>query len=302
MTRARDRSLIEPGAAPPQLENLGRVRPKSRSVITGPTAAVGLGLTVFFTLVAVFADVIAPTSPFALAGDPLDAPNGEFWFGTDDLGRSVFAGVVHGARTSLLVGLSVAAAAFVIGSIVGGIAGYAGGWIDDLLMRFTELLQVLPRFFLALVVVALFGSSLFNLIVVLALTSWVFTARLARAGILTVKQRDYVLAARSLGSGHARNLATHIVPNALAPVIVNSALQVGRAILIEAGLSFLGLGDPNIISWGQMLNDAQGFMRTAWWMAVFPGSAIALTILGVNLLGDALNDYWNPRLRFRRKS
>lgn len=302
MTRARDRSLIEPGAAPPKLADLGRVRPRSRTIITGPTAAVGLGLTVFFVVVAVLADVIAPTSPFALVGDPLQAPDAEFWFGTDDLGRSVFAGVVHGTRTSLLVGLSVAGAAFVIGSIIGGIAGYAGGWIDDLLMRFTELLQVLPRFFLALVVVALFGSSLFNLIVVLALTSWVFTARLARAGILTIKQRDYVLAARSLGSGHARNLATHIVPNALAPVIVNAALQVGRAILIEAGLSFLGLGDPNVISWGQMLNDAQAFMRTAWWMAVFPGSAIALTILGVNLLGDALNDYWNPRLRYRRKS
>ncbi len=270
-----------------------------RRHFSGPTAAIGFGLTAFFVVLAVLADVLAPGSPFAFVGDPLQPPGGEFWFGTDDLGRSVFTGVVHGARTSLLVGLSVAGAALVVGSVVGGIAGLAGGWVDDVLMRLTELLQVLPRFFLALVVVALFGASLTNLIIVLAATSWVFTARLARAGVLSVKQRDYVLAARSLGASEAGNLFGHILPNALAPVIVNASLQVGRAILIEAGLSFLGLGDPNVISWGFMLNNAQAFMRTAWWMAVFPGAAIALTVLGVNLAGDALNDYWDPRGRGR---
>ncbi len=290
-----DRAIGLDAAPPPG--RLGRLRAASRRFLSGPTAVVGLGLTAFFVLVALFADVLAPDSPFAFVGDPFQSPSGEFWFGTDDLGRSVYAGVVHGARTSLLVGLTVAGAALLLGSVVGGIAGMAGGWVDDLLMRLTELLQVLPRFFLALVVVALFGSSLVNLIVVLALTSWVFTARLARAGVLTVRQREYVLAARGLGASPAANLFGHILPNALAPVIVNASLQVGRAILIEAGLSFLGLGDPNVISWGFMLNNAQAFIRSAWWMAVFPGAAIALTVLGVNLAGDALNDYWDPRLR-----
>lgn len=284
----------------PLLTPTKRAANPPRKVFSEPTAIVGLAMTLFFVAVAILADWIAPVDPFSFVGDPLRPPNGTFWFGTDDLGRSVFSGVVHGARTSLLVGLSVAGAAMVIGSVVGGIAGYAGGWVDDLLMRFTELLQILPRFFLALMVVALFGSSIINLIVILALTSWVFTARLARAGILSIKQREYVLAARSLGASPLRNLMTHILPNALAPVIVNASLQVGRAILIEAGLSFLGLGDPNVFSWGQMLNNAQAFIRIAWWMAVFPGGAIALTILGVNLLGDAFNDYWDPRLRNRR--
>ncbi len=287
-------------AAGPPPSRLGRVRAASRRFLTGPTAWAGLVLTACFVLMAVFADLLAPASPFAFIGDPFQAPSREFPFGTDDLGRSVYSGVVHGARTSLLVGVSVAGAALVLGSVVGGIAGLAGGWVDDLLMRLTELLQVLPRFFLALVVVALFGSSLTNLILVLALTSWVFTARLARAGVLTVKQREFVLAARSLGASPAANLFGHILPNALAPVIVNASLQVGRAILIEAGLSFLGLGDPNVISWGSMLNNAQAFMRSAWWMSVFPGAAIALTVLGVNLLGDAMNDYWDPRQRGRR--
>ncbi len=289
-------------AAAPALERLGRIRAASRRFITGPTAVLGLGLTAFFVVVALLADVLASGSPFAFVGEPFEPPSGEFWFGTDDLGRSVYSGVVHGARTSLLVGLAVAGAAFLIGTVVGGIAGSAGGWVDDLLMRLTELFQVLPRFFLALVVVALFGASLTNLILVLALTSWVFTARLARAGVLTIKERDYVVAARGLGASAASNLFHHILPNALAPVIVHASLQVGRAILIEAGLSFLGLGDPNVISWGFMLNNAQAFMRTAWWMSVFPGAAIALTVLGVNLLGDALNDYWDPRQRGRRSA
>lgn len=286
------------GVSWPRADTLAR----SRRFITGPAAANGLILTGFFVLVAISANVLAPGSAFAFVGDALQSPSREFIFGTDDLGRSIFSGVVHGARTSLLVGLSVAGAAFIIGTVVGGVAGLFGRWVDDILMRLTEVLQILPRFFLALVVVALFGSNLRNLILVLALTSWVFTARLARAGVLAVKQETYVLAAQGLGASKMSNLFRHILPNAIAPVIVNSSLQVGRAILIEAGLSFIGLGDPNVISWGVMLNNAQAFMRTAWWMSVFPGAAIALTVLGVSLLGDALTDYWNPRQHFGRRT
>ena len=214
--------------------------------------------------------------------------------GTDDLGRDVLSGVIDAAATSLLVGLSVAGASLIIGTCVGAIAGFYGYWIDDLLMRLSELIQVMPRFFLALMTVALFGANLRNLILVLALTYWAPTARLARAAVLAIKQLDYVSAARSLGVRERRILLWHILPNAVAPLIIHAALQVGRAILIEASLSFLGLGDPNVISWGYMLNNAQPFMRRAWWMTLFPGSAIALTVLGVNLLGDGLNTYWNP--------
>ncbi|MDH3683002.1 MAG: ABC transporter permease [Acidimicrobiia bacterium] len=260
-----------------------------------PVAVVGLALTALLVLVAVFADQIAPSDPFSFVGQPFEPPSSGHWLGTDDLGRDVFSGIVHGARTSLVVGVVVAGASLVIGTVVGGLAGFIGGWVDDVLMRFTELVQVMPRFFLALMVVALFGPGLPNLIAVLALTSWEVTARVARAGVLAVKELDYVLAARALGASSWRNLRLHALPNAFAPVVALAALQVGGAILIEAGLSFLGLGDPNVISWGYMLNNAQAFVRHAWWMSLFPGAAVALAVLGVNLLGDALNDRWNPR-------
>jgi peptide/nickel transport system permease protein len=250
-------------------------------------------------LIALFAHAIAPSDPFSFVATPFEPPSGAHWFGTDDLGRDVFSGVVHGARTSLIVGFTVALASLLIGALVGGAAGLLGGWKDDILMRFTELVQVMPRFFLALMVVALFGASLTNLIVILALTSWEFTARVARSDVLAIRESDYVMAATSMGASSRFNLFVHVLPNALAPAIVIASLQVGGAILIEASLGFLGLGDPNVISWGFMLNNALEFMRRAWWLAVFPGLAIALAVLGVNLLGDALNDFLNPKRRGR---
>ncbi|MDQ3459858.1 MAG: ABC transporter permease [Deinococcota bacterium] len=268
-----------------------------RRFARNPAALLGLGLTLSFLLAALLANQLAPANPFRSVGAPLQPPSSEFWLGTDDLGRDIFSGVVHGARTSLLVGFTVAGASLLIGVLVGGLAGFFGGWIDDMLMRFTELVLVMPRFFLALVVVALFGASLRNLILVLALTSWEFTARLTRAGVLSTRALDYVMAARAVGRSEWSNLLKHVLPNVMAPVIAYVSLLMGSAILIEAGLSFIGLGDPNVISWGYMLNNAQAFMRRAPWMSVFPGLAIALTVLGINLLGDGLNAYWNPRAR-----
>ena len=268
-----------------------------RRFASSPVAVVGLVLSGAFVLVAALGGVIAPTDPFSFAGTPFEPPSPQHWLGTDDLGRDVFAGVVHGARTSLLVGVAVAGASLIIGTVVGGVAGFAGGKVDDLLMRLTELSQVLPRFFLALTVVALFGPGLTNMVLVLALTSWELTARVARSGVLAVKELEYVTAAEALGSSSWRNLRTHVLPNTIAPVVALASLQVGGAILIEASLSFLGLGDPNVISWGYMLNNAQSFVRRAWWMSAFPGMAIAVAVLGVNLVGDALNDFWNPRSR-----
>ena len=262
-------------------------------------ATLGLALTLLFVSVAIFAPQLAPVDPWKSVGRPLQPPSSEHWFGTDDLGRDLFSGVVHGARTSLLVGFTVAAASLFIGVFIGALAGFFGGLVDDVLMRLTELVLVLPRFFLALVVVALFGPSLQNLILVLSLTSWEFTARLTRAGVLSAKERDYVLAARAVGRSEVMTLFKHVLPNVLAPVIAYVALLMGNVILIEAGLSFIGLGDPNVISWGYLLNNAQAFMRRAPWMSLFPGLAIAMAVLAVNLLSDGLGAYWNPQARER---
>ncbi len=253
-------------------------------------------LVLLLLLMALGADVIAPYDPFANSDDVLSPPSTAHPFGTDDLGRDIFSAVVHGARASLLVGLLSAFAATVIGVVVGGMAGYVGGLTDDGLMRLTELFQVVPRFFLALVTVALLGSSIWLIVLLLSLTYWPGTARLLRAQVLTLRERDYVLAARSVGARESIIFLRHVLPAALPPVIILASLHVGGAILIEAALSFLGLGDRNVVSWGALLNDAQQFVRYAWWMSAFPGLAITLTVLGLNLVADGLNDAWNPLL------
>ncbi len=261
-----------------------------------PTALLGLTFMLALVLVALGADLIAPHDPFAISNVVLSPPSAAHLFGTDDLGRDVFSRVVHGARVSLLVGFVSAFVATLIGVVIGGLAGYFGGLVDDGLMRLTEVFLVVPRFFLALIVVVLLGSNIWLIVLVLSLTYWPFTARVLRAQILTMRTRDYVLAARAVGTPELRILLRHVLPGALPPVITLASLQVGSAILIEAGLSFLGLGDPNVVSWGAMLNDAQQFVFNAWWMSVFPGLAITLTVLGVNLVADALTEAWDPRL------
>jgi peptide/nickel transport system permease protein len=254
----------------------------------GPSLWLGGALTALFVGVALAGGTIAPGDPFAAAGAPFQPPSAAYPFGTDDLGRDLFRAVLQGARVSLAVGLSVAALSFAIGVAVGSVAGYVGGRTDEAMMRMTEFVMVLPRFFLALVVVALFGADLVNLIAVLAFTSWGVVARVARSGVLSAKEQEYVMAARALGAGGPRTLVRHVLPNVLAPVVAYAALQVGHAILLEASLSFLGFGDPNQISWGYLLNNAQAFVRRAWWLSVFPGASIALAVIGVNLLGDGL--------------
>ena len=261
-----------------------------------PAAIAGSLLVLALVLVALAADRIAPYDPFATSDEVLRPPSAAHPLGTDDLGRDLFSAVVYGARASLLVGLVVASTATAIGVAVGGVAGYAGGLVDDGLMRLTELFQVVPRFFLALIAVALFGSSIWLIVLLLGLTYWPGTARLLRAQVLTLRTRDYVLAARALGVRESRILLRHVLPGALPPVITQAALHVGGAILIEAGLSFLGLGDRSMVSWGALLNDAQQFVRVAWWMSAFPGLAITLTVLGLNLMVDGLNEAWDPRL------
>lgn len=261
-----------------------------------PVALTGLVILVGLVLVALGAEQIAPYSPFALSDEVLRPPSTTHWMGTDDLGRDLFSGVVHGTRVSLFVGLGSVLIATVIGVGIGAVAGYSGGWADDLLMRFTELFQVMPRFFLALIVVALFGNSIWLIVLLLGLTYWTGTARLMRSQVLTLRARDYVLAARAIGLSESRILRREILPNAMPPIITQAALFVGGAILIEAGLGFLGLSDPSVISWGAILNDAQRFVRTAWWLSLFPGMAITLTVLALNVATDGLNEAWNRRL------
>jgi peptide/nickel transport system permease protein len=246
-------------------------------------------------VVAIFAGAIAPVDPFASVGAPLTPPSRAHVLGTDDLGRDLLAGIARGARTSLLVVVSVTALTAVIGVTIGAVAGYRAGSTDDVLMRLTEFVQVVPRFFLAVLVIALFGPGLDRLALVLGLTSWPAIARVVRAETLTLARREFVEAAHALGAPAWRVLARHVMPNALPAAIVVVSVNAGTVILMEAGLGFIGLGDPQAISWGYLANNAQRFLRVAWWMALFPGLAIALAVLGLNLLGDALNDLLAPR-------
>lgn len=261
-----------------------------RNFLHHPAGIVGLGLTLLVVIPGLLADVISPGDPFRTVADPLQSPSAEHLMGTDNLGRDMFDAVIHGARTSTIVVGGVVIIASILGLAIGIVAGYRGGWIDDLLMRITELFQSVPRFFLVLLIVALFGAGLDNLIYVLAFTSWPTLARVSRAEVLSVRDRVYVEAARSIGATDRRIVLHHVLPNVLPTAMVVIALTGSRIILLEASLSFLGLGDPTVMSWGYLVSNAQRFLRVAWWMSVFPGMAIAIAVLGINLMSDALND------------
>lgn len=246
---------------------------------------------------------LAVAAPWVTGTHPLDGGNDSLlpplspghWLGTDDLGRDIWTRVVYGTRISLLVGVASAALAVAIGVLVGALAGYFGGWLDTALMRVAEFFQTLPRFVLALIVIALFGASVTKMILVIAILSWPQLARVVRATVASLNQSQFVDAARVAGMGSGAIIWREILPNVAAPIIVIGSLDIAAAILIEASLSFFGLGDPNQVSWGAMLNEAQQYLRSAWWMSAFPGLGIALTVLSFNLLGDALNDALNPR-------
>ena len=253
-------------------------------------------ILLLLVLLAVFAPWVCQYSPMAGGDNALLAPfSAGHWLGTDDLGRDIWSRVVYGTRISLLVGVCSAALTIMIGVVAGALAGYFGGWTDAILMRIAEFFQTLPRFVLALIVIALFGASVTKMILVIAVLSWPQIARVVRATVASLKQSQFVDAARVGGMGHGAIIFREILPNVAAPIVVLGSLDIASAILIEASLSFFGLGDPNAVSWGAMLNDAQQYLRTAWWMSAFPGLAIALTVLSFNLVGDALNDALNPR-------
>lgn len=277
--------------APAGLSGRARVL---RTFLALPGARVGMVLTTLTVAVALLAPVLAPGDPFASVADPLLPPSRSHLMGTDDLGRDLLSAVVHGARTSMLVVAWVVLLSSAIGIMVGSVAGYRGGLVDDLLMRVTEMFQSIPRFFLAILAVSLFGAGLNNLILVLALTSWTWLARVVRAQVLSVKELEFVEAARALGATDVRILLRHILPSVLPAMMVVVSLTAARVILLEASVAFLGLGDPNAMSWGYLANNAQRFLRYAWWMSVFPGVAIVLSVLGLNLVSDAVTDAHQP--------
>jgi peptide/nickel transport system permease protein len=258
-------------------------------------AVVGLALVLGFVLLAALAPRLAPFAPLSMGKDSFRPPDTTYRMGTDDVGRDLLSGVLWGTRVSLLVGLLAASTSTLIGVVVGSLAGYYRGLTDDLLMRLTEFFLVIPRFFLVLIIVALFGSSIWNIILVIGVLSWPVTARLVRAEFLSLREKEFVEAVRAMGVPDLRIILRHLLPNAAPPIVVSGSLQIARAILMEAGLSFLGLGDPNQASWGVMLYNAQRFLRHAWWTAAFPGLAIFLLVMGFNLVGDGLNDALNPR-------
>ncbi len=262
-------------------------------------SVVGLIIILIFIFLAFLAPFLAPVDPFKMIAQRFLPPGYEHPMGTDDLGRDILSRFLYGVRISLFIGFLSAATSTIIGTAIGTISGYWGGKIDGLLMRITEFFMVIPKFFLALILVAVFGPSLWNIILVIGILSWPSTARIARAQFLSIKEREFVEAARAVGVGEGSIALFEILPNASPPIIVAASLQVASAILTESALSFLGLGDPTKISWGLMLYYARPFLRNAWWMMIFPGLGISLTTLGINLVGEGLNEALNPRLKER---
>ena len=260
-------------------------------------AEISLYVVLVFILAAIFAPQLSPYDPFAMGNDALVPPQPGHWMGTDDLGRDTFSRILHGTRVPLIVGFLAASASLIIGTIVGSIAGYFGGFWDELLMRMTEYVLVIPRFFLALLIVAMLGAGITKIILVIGLLGWPEVARVVRAQFLTLKEREFVLAAKALGLASLTIIFTEVLPNAIPPAIVVGSFLVARAIILEAGLSFLGLGDPNLISWGALLSEAQDRIWASMWLAIFPGLAISILVLCINLFGDGVNDVLNPKLK-----
>jgi len=264
-------------------------------------AIAGLVILALVFLLALSAPLLFPFSPWDMQGAPF-MPPGEMGFllGSDSLGRDVAAGIAYGAPVSLIIGAVSTAVALIIGVSLGAFAGYAGGAVDDAMMRFTEFFQTIPSFVLAIVLVAIFKPSLASIVVAIAVVSWPPVARVVRAEFLSLRNREFVQAAEVLGRSRLVIIFREILPNALSPIIVLASLMVASAILLESALSFLGLGDPNRMSWGFMIGAGRSVIRMAWWMSVFPGLAIFLTVLALNLVGEGLNDALNPRIAHRR--
>jgi peptide/nickel transport system permease protein len=283
----------------PQAEGSGRAR---RAFLRNPAAVLASGFLIFVTVIAFAAPLIYPEDPLSMVARPFLWPgqNPQFPLGSDSLGRDVAAGLAWGSRISLIIGIAAMALGVSIGIVVGATAGYFGGRIDDALVRLVEIFQTTPSFLMLIVLVAIAEPRVESITVGIALVTWPTIARLVRAEFRSLREKDFVTAARGLGYGHLRIIFIEILPNALPPIIVTSSVIVASAILMESALSFMGLGDPNRISWGSMIGASRETLRTAWYLTAVPGVAIVLTVLALNMIGDALNDALNPRLSAER--
>lgn len=264
-------------------------------------AVVGLVLLLLVFAMAATAPILFPGDPWDMAAAPF-LPPGEMGMllGSDSLGRDVASGIAHGARISLMVGAVSTVCALFVGVSLGAIAGYLGGIADDAVMRFTEFFQTIPSFVLAILLVAIFTPSITSVVAAIAIVSWPPVARVVRAEFLSLRGREFVQAAEVLGKSRLSIVVGDILPNALSPIIVLASLMVASAILLESALSFLGLGDPNLMTWGFLIGSGRSVIRLAWWMSVFPGIAIFVTVLSLNLVGEGLSDALNPRLARQR--
>jgi len=272
-------------------------RPYFNRLLRNKFAVVGLGIIILLFVLAIFAVKISKYDPTELhILQRLQGPSSHFFLGTDDLGRDVFSRMVYGTRISFTVGFVAVSIAVVIGTLLGLIAGYFGGWVDSVIMRFVDIMLCFPAFFLILIVIAFLEPNIYNVMVVIGITSWPGLTRLVRAEVLSLRERDFILAAKLLGLSNLRIFFVHLLPNALYPIIVSATLGVGDAILTESGLSFLGLGvQPPAASWGQMLTAGKEYIYMAWWLSLFPGIAILITVLSFNLLGEGLRNILDTR-------
>jgi peptide/nickel transport system permease protein len=280
-----------------------RVRSVARApILQNPLNIGAIALIVAFAIGALFAPLIAPADPLVQAlGSRLEPPSAAHWLGTDQLGRDIASRLLYGTRISLIIGIVVVASAGVFGTVVGIVAGYAGGLVDEALMRVTEVFLAFPPLILAMAVAGALGPSLTNAIIAIAVVTWAVYARLARGQILSLRRREYVEAARSIGASRVRILLRHLLPNALAPLLVQASFDMGSAIIAAAGLSFIGFGaQPPTPEWGVMISEGRNFISTEPWLSLFPGLAILFAVGAFNVLGDGLRDALDPRLRGAR--
>jgi peptide/nickel transport system permease protein len=273
-----------------------------KKILANPLAKAGFLIIVIVFLLAIFAALIAPYNPDDINVKAiLLAPSSQHWMGTDGLGRDVLSRMLFGGKISLLVGLVAVGISTAIGVVLGALAGYYRGWVDTFIMRLVDVMLSIPSFFLILAVIAFLEPSITNIMIVIGLTSWMGVARLVRAEFLSLSQREFVQASRTLGAKDARLIFKHLLPNSLTPIIVSSVLGIASAVLMESGLSFLGLGvQAPQSSWGNILADGREYIQFAWWLSVFPGLAILITVLGYNLLGEGLRDALDPKSQSQR--
>ena len=284
--------------APPKIEH--PTVEALRMFMRNPSAIIGTVLLGLIVLISIAGPMLYQADPFEIRWSPMTQPfTADAWLGTDYLGRDVLTTLIYGGRATLLVGAVAALLSVVIGISIGAFAGYYGGRVDAVLMRITEFFQVLPALLFAMVVVSLFSPTLITVTIAIGIVIWPSTARLTRGEFMKVRSLDFVRAERAIGARNARIMWRVILPNAFPPLVVSATLAVGSAILFEAGLSFLGLGDPNQMSWGLMIGSSRNYMLSSWWAVTFPGAAIFITVLAVSLIGDGLNDALNPKLRER---